>query len=455
MQNENKLGLPDGWKTDPVVERILSAALDAVDPYRAVQQVFQRDGNELRINGQVYKLDEIRRVILIGAGKASPAMARAILDRMGDRVTRGTVIAKHLRPEEIDSFPASVRILQGSHPVPDERSAAATEAMLATVRDLSAHDLVICVISGGGSALMTAPAPGVSLESVQELTRLLLASGATIEEINTLRKHLDTVKGGGLAQAVAPARLATLILSDVVGSPLDAIASGPTVADPTSFHDALAVLDRYGLRSRAPADVMRALEAGAAGDLAETVKPGDPTLATVQNVVVASNEIAARSAVSAAGAAGWQALLLTTYLQGEARESGRMLAAVARQMVASGEPVRRPGVVVVGGETTVTLAGAGKGGRNQELALGAVREMAGLERVALITLATDGEDGPTDAAGAVVTGETLARARALGLLPEDFLANNDAYTFFESLGALLRPGPTGTNVNDLAFIVVW
>lgn len=455
MQTEKKLALPDGWKTDPLVERMLTAALQAVDPYRAVRQFLRREGNDLIIDGQVYPLDGIGRVVLIGAGKASPAMARGVLDVLGDRVTRGVVIAKHVSPETIDAFPASVRILQGGHPVPDERSVAATDAMLAAVRGLTEQDLVICVISGGGSALMTAPVSGVTLQSIQELTRLMLGSGAAIEEMNVIRKHLDAVKGGGLARAVAPARLAALILSDVVGSPLDAIASGPTVPDLTGFRDALAVLDRYELRGRAPHAVVRALEEGAAGELSGMVKPEDPIWERVHNVMVGSNEIAARAAVKSAAEHGWQAMLLTTYLQGEAREAGRMLAAVVRQMVASGEPVRRPGVVVVGGETTVTITGSGKGGRNQELALGAVRGMAGLERAALITLATDGEDGPTDAAGAVVTGETLARARALGLSQDDFLANNDAYTFFDRLGALLRPGPTGTNVNDLAFIVVW
>ena len=455
MTSNIEIGLPDGWKISPVLERMMRAALQAVDPYRAVRKTFQRAGSRLTVAGQEYDLDEIDQVILVGAGKASPAMARAVLDVLGDRISRGAVVTKHLDPVHFASFPASIQLVQGSHPVPDKHSIAATETMLKAQQGLKEHDLVICVISGGGSALMTSPATGVTLDALQELTRQLLSSGATIEEMNTLRKHLDRVKGGGLVRAIPPARLATLILSDVVGSPLDAIASGPTVADRTTFHDALAILDRYNLRGRTPREIVQTLETGAAGEILETVKPGDPILARVHNVLVASNEIAARAAVESARTDGWQAVLLTTYLQGEAREAGRVLAAIARQMAASGEPAGRPGVVVIGGETTVTLSGDGKGGRNQEMALGAVREMAGLERTALITLATDGEDGPTDAAGAVVTGDTLSRAIETGVKPEDYLSNNDAYTFFDRIGALIRPGPTGTNVNDLAFIVIW
>jgi hydroxypyruvate reductase len=314
------------------------------------------------------------------------------------------------------------------------------------------RDLVIAVISGGGSALMTLPAPGLALADLQSLTGALLRCGATINEINTLRKHLDQIKGGGLARMAYPATLVTLILSDVVGSPLDVIASGPTVPDPTTFAEAYALLERYGIAASVPPPIIEHLRRGMAGQAEETLKPGDPRFERVQNLIVASNAQAAEAALTAARTEGFNTLLLTTYLQGEAREVGRALAAVARELAATGRPLPGPACVVAGGETTVTLRGQGMGGRNQELALAAVADLAGLPGIALITLATDGGDGPTNAAGAVVTGATLERARQRGLDPLAHLARNDAYPFFDALGDLLRPGPTHTNVNDLVFI---
>jgi hydroxypyruvate reductase len=300
------------------------------------------------------------------------------------------------------------------------------------------------------------------LDDLQDLTELLLASGASINEINSLRKHLDTVKGGGLARAAAPATVATLILSDVVGNPLDVIASGPTVPDSSTFADAFAVLERYALLERTPDSIVERLRAGMRGEVPDTPKADDPLFANAQHVLVGSNEQAATAALHAARAEGCHALLLTTRAQGEARVVGQLLGAIAREVATSGgtgglanSPLLRPACLILGGETTVTLRGDGHGGRNQELALAAVGEMTGLEHTVLVTLATDGSDGPTDAAGAVVTGETLARAQALGLDPAAALANNDAYPFFDALGDLLRPGPTHTNVNDLALVFAW
>ncbi|HMN60082.1 MAG TPA: DUF4147 domain-containing protein, partial [Anaerolinea sp.] len=310
----------------------------------------------------------------------------------------------------------------------------------------------LCLISGGGSALLTCPAEGISLDDMRAVTGLLLGCGANINEMNAVRKHLDLVKGGGLARWAAPARTAALILSDVIGDPLDVIASGPCVPDSSSFASAWSILERYNLIDRLPEAVRARLQSGLRGQVAETPKPGDPLFERVQNEVIASNYQAAQAALEQARRDGWQTLLLTTYLQGEARQAGRMLAAVARQAAGSAEPLGRPACLVLGGETTVTLRGDGLGGRNQELALGAVAEMDGLADAFLVALATDGGDGPTDAAGAVVTGETLVRARAAGLDPADFLARNDAYHFFQPLADLLLPGPTQTNVNDLAFL---
>jgi hydroxypyruvate reductase len=333
--------------------------------------------------------------------------------------------------------------------------------MAALLEQASARDLVLVLISGGGSALLTLPAPGISLDDVQAMTALLLACGASINEINSLRKHLDIIKGGGLARMATPATVVTLILSDVVGNPLDVIASGPTVPDETTFADAYHVLERYSLLSSAPAAIVARLQAGMRGEVPETPGAGDPVFERVGYTLVGSNQQAAAAALAAARAEGLNALILTTYVQGEARVVGQFLAAVARELATTGctgggvpSLLPRPACLIVGGETTVTLRGSGRGGRNQEMALAAVRGMAGLPDTALITLATDGEDGPTDAAGAVVTGETLRRAQERGLDPDAALAHNDSYPFFAALGDLVQPGPTATNVNDLALVVV-
>jgi hydroxypyruvate reductase len=327
-----------------------------------------------------------------------------------------------------------------------------TRGLVEFLQDSQETDLLFCLISGGGSALMTLPVEGVTLEDLQTLTRLLLACGADIGEINTLRKHLDRIKGGGLARLAAPARIVTLILSDVIGSPLEVIASGPTVADSTTFANALSILAKYRIMERVPERILSVLRRGAAGEIAETLKPGDPLLTRVSDQIVASNPQAAEQALAQARQEGFHTLLLTTFLQGEAAQVGTVLASILRQIDASGHPLPRPACIIAGGETTVTLHGKGLGGRNQELALGAAFLLSGLPQVVLVTLGTDGEDGPTNAAGASVTGETLRRARAFGLDPLDSLRENDSYHYFEALGDLVITGPTGTNVNDLAFL---
>jgi hydroxypyruvate reductase len=442
------------------VRHILAAALQAVEPAAAVHHYLQCDRDTLVVGSETYDLPRYERVLLFGAGKAGAPMARAVADVLGDWVAEGVVIVKD-EASSADpagqlaaSSPAHSRleICAARHPLPDERGVAATRRIATLLEGATERDLVLILISGGGSALLTLPAPGISLDDMQVLTAALLACGATINEINCLRKHLDLVKGGGLARMAAPATVATLILSDVVGSPLDVIASGPTVPDSTTFADAYAVLQRYHLDTQIPAAVMAQIHAGLRGETPETPKEGDPVFAQVNNLLVGSNPQAAAAALEAARAAGFNALVLTTYLQGEAREAGRVLAAVGRELAASGQPLPRPACLICGGETTVTLRGKGRGGRNQELALAAVQDLAGLPDVALVTLATDGGDGPTDAAGAVVTGETLKRAQAAGLDPDLALDHNDAYPFFAVLDDLLKPGATETNVNDLAFV---
>jgi hydroxypyruvate reductase len=431
-----------------VARAVLDAALSAVAPAAAVRRHFRREGQRLTADGASYDLSSTGRVLVVGAGKASGPMAQAVETVIGDQITAGLVVVKdgHGVPTE------RIRLAEASHPLPDARGVAATTDMLALVSGLSPDDLVILLLSGGGSALLERPAPGLTLADLQQTTDLLLRAGVTIGELNCVRKHLSAVKGGGLASAAAPASVLALVLSDVVGSPLDVIASGPAVPDPTTFADAAAILTRASLWNQLPDAVVTRLREGAAGTLPETPKPGDPAFGRVRHVVVGSNAHAATAAVERASALGLNALLLSTFVEGEAREVGRVLAALARELAAWGRPLRRPACLVLGGETTVTVRGDGSGGRNQETALAAVSAIGGLSEIALLTAATDGGDGPTDAAGAWVDGTTLDRATRLGLDPADFLARNDAYHFFAPLGDLLVTGPTLTNVNDLMFV---
>ncbi|MBC8161991.1 MAG: DUF4147 domain-containing protein [Roseiflexaceae bacterium] len=443
----------------PAIARVLAAALEAVDPAVAVRRYLKRAGDTLLVGERAIDLRTVERVFVVGAGKAGLPMAQATAEVLGERLSAGVVIVKD-EPGfglqfDLQSASPNLQFFAAAHPIPDQRGVNGTARIAQLLAGTTARDLVIALISGGGSALLTQPVAGVTLAELQQLTKLLLRCGASIGEINALRKHLDLVKGGGLARMASPAQLAALILSDVVGSPLDVIASGPTVADHSTFADALAVLERYDVTSQVPMAILAHLRRGLAQQVEETLKPGDWRLAQVSNLIIGSNFQAAQAALAQAAALGFNTLLLTTFLQGEARAAGQLLAAIAREVASSGSPLPRPACLVAGGETTVTLRGEGLGGRNQELALAAVVELAGLEHVALITLATDGGDGPTDAAGAVVTGETLRRAGELGLLPEAFLARNDAYNFFQPLGDLLLPGLTRTNVNDLTFIFAW
>ena len=320
---------------------------------------------------------------------------------------------------------------------------------------MQCDDLVIVLISGGGSALCSAPNEGITAADMQALTRELLACGAEIQEMNAIRKHVDRIKGGGLAQLLAPATVITLILSDVIGSPLDVIASGPTVPDQTSFKDVAGIFDQYQIWETIPQSISSLVTDGLRGLIADTPKEGAACFMSVQNVLIADNEIACRAAQEACQAGGVAARVMTTYLSGEAREVGKVLSSFAHQIRHSGEPFPPPCCLIFGGETTVTLKGAGKGGRNQEVVLGAVRSLAGLPGVLLITLATDGEDGPTDAAGAWATGETLERSRVMGLSVDQSLADNDAYHFFQGLNQIVHTGPSGTNVNDISFLFVF
>jgi len=434
------------------VEKILLAGLAAVDPGMVVESLVKRHGNYLEAGGHWYDLDNYNRVLVVGFGKAVIPMSAAVEQILEDSLTAGMVISKHANLSSGYGLSSKIQVRKGSHPVPDQESILATQSLLAITQGCSKDDLIICLISGGGSALFTWPVAGITLDDVRNLTRLLLKSGAEIGEINTLRKHLDQVKGGGLARWLFPAQVVTLIISDVIGNPLEVIASGPTVADPSTFEDAIQILQKYNIVHEIPDNIWAYLQKGLVNSSLESVKTEDPVLERVQNLIVASNYRAAHAAAAEAQRRGFHTLILTTYLHGEASQAGMWLASILKQMVLTGEPLPRPACVIIGGETTVTVRGNGLGGRNLETALGSVCDLAGLNEIALVTLGTDGEDGPTDAAGAVVTGETLNKAGRLLINPRVSLANNDSFHFFEKVGGLIKTGPTGTNVNDLAFL---
>ena len=405
---------------DPRIIRILSASLEAVDPYKAVQK---------------HLPTLLGRVFGLGIGKAAVPMMDALAARI--TLSGGLAVTKFTSGIHRESF----AVIEGGHPVPDARSQQSGERVLEFVSALNEEDTLVCLISGGGSALVTAPY--VPLEDLQTLTSLLLASGARIDEINTLRRQLDHLKGGGLARATK-AKIASLILSDVIGNPLEAIASGPTAPDPTTKTDALAILKKYDLESRVPDSILLFLN-----DEDQVFQEQASRFQNVQNIIVGDNKFASQAALEQAEREGFYAEILTNELQGEARTVGREL---AHRLRVDSAMKPRPFCLIAGGETTVTLRGKGKGGRNQEVALSAVSELRDLENVMLVALGTDGDDGPTDAAGAVVTGETAQRAELLGLDASDHLSRNDAYPFFDALGDLLKTGPTGTNVNDLNFL---
>jgi glycerate 2-kinase len=433
---------PFSIRTSPhraAIQAVQRAALDAADPAAAVRRHVQRQGQRLTVSGRAYDLAAFDRVQVVGGGKAATAMSG------------GLVVTKYGHAGT-ESGLGGVEVVEAGHPLPDAAGAAGTQRMAALLAGLTERDLVLAVLSGGASALTTLPAEGLTLADLKATTDLLLRCGATIGELNTVRKHLCQVKGGDLARRAAPARVIGLVLSDVVGDPLDVIASGPTAPDPTTFGNAWAVFERHGLLGRLPEAVRGRLRAGLEGAVPETPKPGDPLFDRVHNTVVGSNRLAAEAAVEAARRQGLHGLLLSTFVEGEARQVARVAAALAREMVAFDRPAPRPACLVWGGETTVTVRGAGRGGRNQELALAAALALEGLPGVLLVALGTDGTDGPTDAAGAVATGDTVRRARALGPDPAAHLEANDAYPLFEALGDLIITGPTGTNVNDLLFL---
>ena len=445
---------------------ILRAAIERVDPAPMVEGCLRIEEEEGRARLLVstgfeeasYELSRFDRIFATGMGKASARMAKGLEAALGPRLSGGLIVVKEGHVEAL----SSIRLLEAGHPLPDERSRAAAQSILdlgaSLGTRLTERDLVIVLVSGGGSALLCAPAEGLSLEDKIAATSLLLASGATINEVNCLRKHLSAVKGGRLAAALSPATVLALVLSDVVGDDLASIASGPTVPDPTSFEEAFAIVRRYGLGEKFPPSALARLEKGAAGSLPDTPKPGDPLFSRTRTLLVGTNRLALAAAEARARALGYHCLVLSSRITGEAREVALVYLGIGKDIAASGFPLPRPACLIAGGETTVTLRGHGRGGRNQEMALAFLAALGPStedgEALCFLSAGSDGNDGPTDAAGAMVDLDLYRAARERGLDPEAALADNDSYNFFSAAGGLIKTGPTNTNVCDFQILIV-
>jgi glycerate 2-kinase len=430
--------------------RIFRAALKAADPVAAVLRHVQVEGDTLIAGKRRYKLNAFRNVYVIGGGKAGAAMAQAVERLLGKRITSGYINVKYGHTARL----RYVHLNECGHPVPDENGVRGAHEVAALAASATTDDLVICLVSGGASALMPYPAPPITLAEKQETTRLLLRSGADIGEINAVRKHISCIKGGQLAALASPATILSLLLSDVIGNDIGVIGSGLTTPDPTTFQTAIEVLERYGLLDSVPAAVKIRLNDGAAGRLPETPKQDHPAFRKTQNLVVGSNDLALAASAEAARDMGFHTMILSSFIEGETRDVAKVHAAIAKEIVNSGHPLRRPACVISGGETTVTIRGNGIGGRNQEFALAAAIEIAKLNGVVILSGGTDGTDGPTDAAGALCDGSTVEQGSEKGLDAQAFLRNNDSYRFFDPIGGLIRTGPTNTNVMDVRIVLV-
>ena len=431
--------------------QIIDAAINAVKPDLLIRRRVKLKDGHLHIGREKFRLSDFEKLFIIGAGKASAFMAREMEELLGQHLFYGVVSVKYGH-----SAPCrKIRILEAGHPVIDKNSLAATRDILEVAQQAGEKDLVLCLLSGGGSALLEQIPPNFSLPELQKVFELLLGCGANIEEINTVRKHLSLVKGGQLARAIAPATCASIILSDVIGDPLESIASGPTAPDSTTFQDAWQVIEKYQLPDKLPAAIRQYLLSGVNGNIPETLKADDPIFKRVHNIILGSNSESLKAAGKKADAAGYNTLILSGRIQGEAREVAKVLAGLVQEIQQNNVPVKKPACLLMGGETTVTLKGKGKGGRNQELALAALLAMKNARRKYLIaSVGTDGSDGPTDAAGGMAHPGVWEQADTLGLNPLEYLQKNNAYPFLEKTGGLIKTGPTGTNVMDVIFALV-
>jgi hydroxypyruvate reductase len=427
---------------------IFRAALAAADPTAAILRHVQLRDGALLAGRTRYPLRDVRKIHVVGAGKAGAAMARAV-ERLGLPAEKRGASLVNVKYGHLAKL-HWIELNESGHPVPDAAGVRGAERIAEIATSAGREDLVLCLTSGGASALLPFPAPPVTLEEKQAVTKLLLACGATIHDINAVRKHISCIKGGQLARMAYPARVVALILSDVIGDNLDVIGSGITAPDASTFASAQAVLEKYGIVNEAPASIRERFASGMRGEIRETPKHGDPVFAHVQNLIIGSNRLAVDAAAAEARRLGFRTLVLSTQIEGETREIARMHAAIAKEIAQYGRPLPRPACVISGGETTVTLHGKGMGGRNQEFVLAAAMEIAGLDQTVVLSGGTDGTDGPTDAAGAIADGKTLA----LGPDAQKYLAENDSYHYFEKLGDLVITGPTNTNVMDVRVMLV-
>jgi glycerate 2-kinase len=452
IQNKSQLIMNGGSEycnARKMALQILESALGAADPRLIVKSAVSLNGSILKAGDYCFDLSDYKHVYVVGGGKASGAMTEAIEDLMGSYITEGVVnipLAQRYRTKIIT-------LNEAAHPIPDEAGIKGTQRILDIAEKAGKNDLVICLISGGGSSLLPSPR-GITLANKQELTNKLLRSGATINEINVVRKHISNIKGGWLARRSYPATVLGLIISDVVGDDMSSVASGPTVPDPYTFFDTRKILEKYNLWGCLIQSVKTLIIDGEKGLIPDTPKPADKTFEIVHNVVIGSSKPALKAAYAQSKALGLNSLLLTTTLKGEAKHVGAVFASIIRELQHSSDPIPKPAAIIAGGETTVTVTGKGIGGRNQELALAAAAELGDGKRFTFASLSTDGVDGPTDAAGAIIDGTTMFRAKKTGLAPERYLAQNDSYSFFQTLGDLIFTGVTGTNVNDIQILIV-
>ncbi len=429
---------------------IFQASLKGADPKLCVKRFLKFENGYIAAGNFRRRLDQIKKIIVAGAGKASALMAQATEDILGDKIDKGIVVTK----EGPEVTLRKTKLCIGGHPFPDENGAKGTQEILQMLLEAGDSDLVIFLLSGGGSALLVSPAEGVSLEDKKRMVQLLFECGANIDEMNILRKHISKVKGGRLARIAYPSRTICLILSDVIGDRLDSIASGPTSPDPTTFEDCFEILNRYKLLDKIPKSVRSFLEENKGKQENETLKPEDAVFKKVENIIVGSNLLALKEAEKEARKLDFNTILLSSTVSGDTTRAAKEHASLAREIREDRVKPSPPACVISGGETTVEIKGKGKGGRNQEFVLASAIQIQGLKDVVISSMNTDGIDGPTDAAGALCDGITVSRAKKMNLDPEDHLKRNDSYHFFEKLGDLIKTGPTNTNVMDIHLILV-
>ncbi|MFQ5969680.1 MAG: glycerate kinase [Nitrososphaerales archaeon] len=429
----------------------IETALVAADAKVSVKTHVKMKGKTLQIKKERFSLDGLDSIYVIGAGKASGHMAEALFNILDDRIAGGLVIVPDYLDAKLNT--GKIQLWKASHPIPSYRGVKGVMRMLTLVHNATKRDLVICLISGGGSALMPLPYENLTIKEKQRITSILLKSGATIQEVNCVRKHLSAIKGGRLAEHLQNAKTVSLIISDVVGDRLDTIASGPTVPDITTFNDAMHVLKKYNLWQRLDRNVKCVIEMGLSGKIAETPKPGSKVLRNTRNFVIANNKLTCEASMNYLKARGINTTVLTTFLRGEASEVGIVVSSIASEINFRDKPVRKPAAVIMGGETTVAVKGRGKGGRNQELVLSASKGISEFGNTVIISIGTDGIDGNSNAAGAIADSSTFKRASKMKLDSDQFLQNNNSNTFFRKLGDTIQTGSTGTNVNDVLILI--